>query len=62
MKADNKIDPSGRKVVKFTGVLAVISVISGLIIFQIRLRLSNRDWEISLRAGNRAETTEAPMA
>ncbi|KAK7367289.1 hypothetical protein VNO80_09298 [Phaseolus coccineus] len=54
---DNKIKPSGKKVVKYTGALAVISVICGFIIFQIRLRLSNRGWELSLRAGTRAAET-----
>jgi len=63
MKGDNKIEPSsGKKVAKYTGVLALISVICGLIIFQIRLRLSNRNWEFSLRAGTRAETTVPPNA
>jgi len=56
MKGDNKIDPSGKMVVKYTGVLAVISVICGFIIFQIRLRLSNKGWEFSLRAGIELES------
>ncbi|XP_014519643.1 thaumatin-like protein 1 [Vigna radiata var. radiata] len=59
-KAEKKKEASGRNVVKYTGVLAVISVICGFIIFRIRLRLSNRDWEISLSAGTRADCTIAP--
>ncbi|XP_047171490.1 pathogenesis-related thaumatin-like protein 3.5 [Vigna umbellata] len=50
-KAENEKEPAGKNVAKYTVVLAVISVICGLIIFQIRLRLSNRDWEFSFRAG-----------
>ncbi|XP_022631398.1 thaumatin-like protein 1 [Vigna radiata var. radiata] len=50
-KAEKKKETSGKNVVKYTGVLAVISVICSFIIFRIRLRLSNRDWEISLSAG-----------
>jgi len=63
MEGDNKIEPSsGKKVAKYTGVLALISLICGFIIFQIRLRLSNRNCKISLTAATRAETTEAPNA
>ncbi|WVZ11958.1 hypothetical protein V8G54_016488 [Vigna mungo] len=61
-KSWRKADNSGKNVVKYTGVLAVISVICGFVIFRIRLRLSNRDWEISLSAGTRADTTIASSA
>ncbi|WVZ11957.1 hypothetical protein V8G54_016487 [Vigna mungo] len=61
-KAEKKKEASRKNVVKYTGVLAFISVICGFIIFRIRLRLSNRDWEISLSAGTRADTTIAPNA
>ncbi|KAG2376190.1 Thaumatin-like protein [Vigna angularis] len=62
-KVENKKEPSsGKNVVKYTGVLAVMSVISGLVIFRIRLRLTNREWEISLSAGTRADTAIAPNA
>ncbi|XP_027915244.1 thaumatin-like protein 1 [Vigna unguiculata] len=58
-KAENKKEPSGKNAVKYTGVLAVIiSVICGFIIFRIRLRLSNRDWEISLSAGTTNDTAQ----
>ncbi|WVZ11956.1 hypothetical protein V8G54_016486 [Vigna mungo] len=50
-EAEKEKEASGKKVIKYTGVLAVISVICGLIIFQIRLRLSNRDCEFSLSTG-----------
>ncbi|XP_022631397.1 thaumatin-like protein 1 [Vigna radiata var. radiata] len=62
-KAENEKEASGKNVMKYTGVLAVISVICGFIIFQIRLRLSNRDWEISLSAGTIELTPQiAPTA
>ncbi|WVZ09467.1 hypothetical protein V8G54_013997 [Vigna mungo] len=50
-EAENEKEASWKKVIKYTGVLAVISAICGLIIFQIRLRLSNRECEISLSTG-----------